>query len=50
MVRTNLNNFTKPWGPFVPGIVFRELMPTWERIWDDSVHEEMRLTLKTSGK
>jgi hypothetical protein len=23
MVRTTLNNFTKPWGPFVRGIVFQ---------------------------
>ena len=35
MVRTTLNNFTKPWGPFVRGIVAREIMPTWERLWDD---------------
>jgi hypothetical protein len=50
MVRTTLNNFTKPWVPFVRGVVARELMPTWERLWDDFVQEEMRLTLETSGK
>jgi hypothetical protein len=32
MVRTNLNKFSKPWGPFVQGIVAREVMPTWERL------------------
>jgi hypothetical protein len=36
-VSTSLNNFTKPWGPFVRGIVAREIMPTWERMWDDFV-------------
>jgi hypothetical protein len=44
MVRTTLNNFTKPRGPFVRGIVAREVMPTWERLWDDFVQEETRLT------
>jgi hypothetical protein len=28
MVRTTMNNFTKPWGPFVHGIVARDVMPT----------------------
>jgi hypothetical protein len=28
MVRKTLNNFTKPWGPFVHGIVVQEVMPT----------------------
>jgi hypothetical protein len=32
MVRIALNNFTKPWGPFVHGIVTREVMPIWERM------------------
>jgi hypothetical protein len=50
MVRTTLNNFTKPWGPFVRGIVSREIMPTWERLWDDFVQEETRLTSETSGQ
>jgi len=48
MVRTALNNFTKPWGPFVRGIVAREIMPTWERLWDDFIQEETRLTSETS--
>jgi hypothetical protein len=50
MVRTTLNNFTKPWGPFVRGIVAREVMPTWERLWDDFVQEETRLTSESSGQ
>jgi hypothetical protein len=43
MVRTALNNVTKPWGPFVPGIVSREVIPTSERMWDDFIQEETRL-------
>jgi hypothetical protein len=50
MVRTALNNFIKPWGPFVRGIVAREIMPTWERLWDDSIQEETRVTSKTFGQ
>jgi hypothetical protein len=50
MVRTTLNNFSKPWGPFVQGIVAREVMPTWERIWDDFVKEETRLTSESLGQ
>jgi hypothetical protein len=50
MVRTALNNFTKPWGPFVQGNVAREIMPTWERLWDDLVQEETRLTSESSGQ
>jgi hypothetical protein len=50
MVRITLNNFTKPWGPFGHGIVAREVMPTWERLWDDFVQEETRLVAKASGQ
>jgi hypothetical protein len=50
MVRTTLNNFTKPWGRFVHGIVSREIMPTWERLWDDFVQEETRLISEASGQ
>ena len=37
LVRQPMNSFTKPWGPFVRGIVSRKVMPTWERMWDDFV-------------
>jgi hypothetical protein len=49
LVRTALNNFTKPWGPFVRSIVAREVMPKWERMWDDFVQEETRLVAEASG-
>jgi hypothetical protein len=48
MVRTTLNNFTKPWGPFVRGIVSREIMSTCESMWDDFVQEETRLISEAS--
>jgi hypothetical protein len=48
MVRMTLNNFTKPWCPFVCGIVSREVMPTWERMWDDFIQEETRLVVEAS--
>jgi hypothetical protein len=40
LVRQAMNSFTKPWGPFVRGIVAREVMPTWERMCDDFVQED----------
>jgi hypothetical protein len=50
MVNKSLNNFTKPWGPFVRGIFSMEVMPTWERMWDDFVQEETRLVAEAFGK
>jgi hypothetical protein len=49
-VRQALNSFTKPWGPFVNSIVSREVRPTWERMWDDFVQEEIRLAAEASGQ
>jgi hypothetical protein len=37
-------------GPLVRGIVAREIMPTWERLWDDFVQEETTLISETSGQ
>jgi hypothetical protein len=50
LVRQAMNSFTKPWGPFVRGIVAREVMPTWERMWNDFVQEEIRLAAEASGQ
>jgi hypothetical protein len=50
LVRQALNSFTKPWGPFVHGIFSREVMPTWKRMWDDFVQEEIKLASKASGQ
>ena len=30
-----LNGFSKPWNTFVKGIVAREKLPDWQRLWDD---------------
>jgi hypothetical protein len=50
LVRQAMNSFTKPWGPFVRGIVVREVIPTWERMWDDFVQEKIRLVAEASGQ
>jgi hypothetical protein len=42
MVRTALNGFTKPWAPFIKGIVARETLPKFDRLWDDFIQEEIR--------
>jgi hypothetical protein len=40
LVRTTLNGVTKQWDVFVEGIVGRENLPKWDRLWDDFVQEE----------
>jgi hypothetical protein len=50
LVRTTMNIFTKPWGPFIRDIVAREVIPTRERMWDDFVQEDIRLAAKASGQ
>jgi hypothetical protein len=40
LVRTTLNGVSKQWVVFVEGIVAREKLPNWERLWDDFVQEE----------
>jgi hypothetical protein len=40
LVRKTLNGVTKQWAIFVEGIVSRENLPKWERLWDDFVQEE----------
>jgi hypothetical protein len=42
IVRTALNGVSKQWVVFVEGIVAREKLPGWERLWDDFVQEETR--------
>jgi uncharacterized membrane protein YgcG len=50
LVRQALHSFTKPWGAFIQGIVAREHLPTWERMWDDFAQEEIRLSVESSGQ
>ena len=48
LIRVALNCFTKSWETFVWVIVARENMPSWERLWDDFVQEELRVGLGSS--
>jgi hypothetical protein len=50
LVRTALNEFSKPWETFVRGIMAREAMLSWERLWDDFVQEELRFISRSSGQ
>jgi hypothetical protein len=43
LVRIALNGFTKQWDVFVRGVVAREKLPDWERLWDDFTQEELRV-------
>ena len=40
LVRYALNGFTAKWNTFVQGVVAREKLPDWTRLWDDFVQEE----------
>jgi hypothetical protein len=41
LVRIALNGFGKQWDVFVRCVVGREKLPTWERLWDDFIQEEI---------
>ena len=43
LVQIALNGFAKPWDTFVKGVVAREKLPDWQRLWDDFVQEETRM-------
>ena len=43
LVRIALNGLSKPWDTFVNGVVAREKLPDWQRLWDDFVQEETRM-------
>ena len=42
LVRTSLNGVAKPWAVFVESVVAREHMPSWDRLWDAFIQEEIR--------
>ena len=42
LVRTTLQGFLKSWKVFVEGIVAREHLPGWDRLWSDCVQNEIR--------
>ena len=49
LIRVALNGFSKSWETFVRGIVARENMPSWERLWDAFVQEELRVGSSSSS-
>ena len=49
LIRIALNGFSKSWESYVRGIVARENMPSWERLWDDFVQEELRVDSTSSS-
>jgi hypothetical protein len=36
-----LRGFSKEWDPFIAGVVAREKLPDWDRLWDDCCQEEI---------
>ena len=42
LVRHALNGFSTKWHSFVKGVVARDKLPDWTRLWDDFVQEESR--------
>ena len=42
LVRIALNGFPKTWESFVDGIVARENLLGWERLWDNCIQNEIR--------
>ena len=43
LVQITLNGFSKPWDTFVQGVVAREKLLDWQRLWDDFVQEETHM-------
>ena len=50
LIRVALNGFSKSWEMFIRGIVARENMHSWERLWDDFVQEELRVGSVSSSR
>jgi hypothetical protein len=42
IVRSTLKGFSKEWNPFIAGIVARENLPSWDRLWDNYCQEEIK--------
>lgn len=41
MVRISLKGFTPEWKPFIKGIVSRDKLLDWNRLWDEFIQEEL---------
>ena len=42
MVRIALKGFTEEWKPFIKGIIAREKLLDWDRLWDDFIQEVLQ--------
>jgi hypothetical protein len=42
IVCSTLRGFPKEWDTFISGIVAREKLPDWDRLWNDCCQEEIR--------
>jgi hypothetical protein len=42
LARTALNGFSKPCTTFIKGIVERETLPKFHKLWDDFIKQEIR--------
>ena len=50
LARTTLSGFPKKWDGFIDGIVTREHLPDWRRMWDDFNQEETRKSAKSGSQ
>ena len=48
LVNWALNGFPSQWETFVQGVCARDILPSWERLWDDCIYEETRMESKAS--
>jgi hypothetical protein len=37
LMRTTMNGFSKPWAPFIKGIIAWEKLPYFDSLWDDFI-------------
>ena len=42
LVRLSIQGLPKAWKTFADGIIARERLPDWERLWNDCVQNEIR--------
>jgi hypothetical protein len=45
IVRSALRGFPKEWDPFISGVVVREKLPDWDRLWNDCCQEEIKRSI-----
>ena len=39
---SSLKGFPKEWDPFASGIVAKEKLPGWDKLWDDCFQQEIK--------